>query len=660
MGKGNFVYRLRQNKSIIIWVIGSLIFTLGFEIIQRRSIQSGITFYINNIDILIINYIIVLALSSISLLFKRQVLYLYIIGFIFSILAIASSMMTKLRGTPLTFADFYSISDGMSIAKDYLDNKMILKMTILIILLFLILPFIWRIKINRNLYINMFFLVGIYILVSLTIPIAENNKILNPNQWDINLSYNENGFIYSFINSCTLFKKDVPKDYSKSKINSLNIRSENLKEVSNLYAPENTNIIVLQLEGFMDPTIIKNLEFDKDPIPNFRKSSKKYTSGQLKVPTLGGGTARSEFEVLTGMSLDYLSPGEIPHNSVLKKGPIESMAYVLNRANYKTTFIHNFQGNFYGRNNVYSNLGFNRFISMEYMYRIEKNNFGWPKDQILLENIKNTIKKDENPDFIYSIAVQTHGDYGYEYEYDKNLSKVRVSGNVDSKYIGQVQDYLDDLVDVDKFVGDLVKYVENLDEPTILMVFSDHLPNLDIITSDDISSFTSEEKYQTPYFICDNLGIKKETLDIEAYQISTYIFDKLKIKKGVVNNFHKNYKYKNNYQKNLELLQYDILHGKKHAFGKEYPYKRSNMKMGLDDIYIYKVDIKNNILEVRGNGFNEFSCIYIDGKMAKTKLIDKTKLIAKVKDSYINEISVKQLGRYNKPLGSSNKYKLKQ
>src|SRR3712207_7888048 len=77
--------------------------------------------------------------------------------------------------------------------------------------------------------------------------------------------------------------------------------------------------MVVQLEAFMDPTKIKNVEFDKDPMPNMRRLMKNYTSGYVNVPVTGGGTARTEYEILSGANFDYLNPGEIPYQTFLSE-----------------------------------------------------------------------------------------------------------------------------------------------------------------------------------------------------------------------------------------------------------------------------------------------------------------------------------------------------
>src|SRR3712207_4744621 len=86
------------------------------------------------------------------------------------------------------------------------------------------------------------------------------------------------------------------------------------------------DVIVVQLEAFMDPTRIKNVEFDKDPMPNMRKLMKNYTSGYVNVPVTGGGTARTEYEILSGANFDYLNHGEIPYQTFLSEEDSVSMA----------------------------------------------------------------------------------------------------------------------------------------------------------------------------------------------------------------------------------------------------------------------------------------------------------------------------------------------
>ena len=80
--------------------------------------------------------------------------------------------------------------------------------------------------------------------------------------------------------------------------------------------------------SFFDPTLVNYLDISEDPIPTFRKLMKEYSSGYYKVPSVGAGTANTEFESITGMSMHYFGPGEYPYKSILRETTCESAPYV--------------------------------------------------------------------------------------------------------------------------------------------------------------------------------------------------------------------------------------------------------------------------------------------------------------------------------------------
>lgn len=100
------------------------------------------------------------------------------------------------------------------------------------------------------------------------------------------------------------------------------------------------NIIIVQLESFIDPLWIKTIDFSKDPIPNFRNIFDNYTSGLLTIPVLGGGTANSEFEVITGFSSNLFGVGEFPFNTLLSSDTSPSLAYYLKNLGYTSHALH--------------------------------------------------------------------------------------------------------------------------------------------------------------------------------------------------------------------------------------------------------------------------------------------------------------------------------
>ena len=101
------------------------------------------------------------------------------------------------------------------------------------------------------------------------------------------------------------------------------------------------NIVCVLLESFADPSDVNFLNMSEDPIPNFHNLEANYSSGYLTVPVVGAGTANTEFEVLTGMSMQYFGTGEYPYKTILKQSDCESIASALSKIGYGTHVVHN-------------------------------------------------------------------------------------------------------------------------------------------------------------------------------------------------------------------------------------------------------------------------------------------------------------------------------
>lgn len=166
------------------------------------------------------------------------------------------------------------------------------------------------------------------------------------------------------------------------------------------------NIIFVQLESHFDVTQVKGLKFNKDPLENFHKYMKQYSSGQLSMPSYGAGTANSEFELITGMNLDHFGAAEYPYKTVLQDTTTESMATVLKQYGYKAHAIHDNSASFYDRDLVFSQLGFDTFTTKESMNIRKWTENGWAKDGILTGYIMDSLNSTKNQDYVYCISVQ--------------------------------------------------------------------------------------------------------------------------------------------------------------------------------------------------------------------------------------------------------------
>ena len=363
-------------------------------------------------------------------------------------------------------------------------------------------------------------------------------------------------------------------------------------------------------------------------MPVYSGLLKSCPSGKLTVPSVGAGTANTEFEVLTGMSLDYFGAGEYPYKTVLQEETCESVAYNLKKLGYHTTAIHNNTGTFYDRNLVYANLGFDCFDCEEYMQGLTYNPLGWAKDKILTQQIVNALSVSKEQDFIYAISVQPHGKYPTEKMENPHLTATGFSPEDEGRANG-FEYYINEVHDTDAFLGLLVSTLNAFDEPTVVVMFGDHLPNLDM-TENEIKSGTL---FETEYLIWSNQSqkeirpMKNTRKDLYSYQLYSYLFGRLGMNQGVLTKFHQKYSIEGEYEEEFETLMYDMLYGDREVYGGINPYETTEMQMGIAPIEISKVDLIGGSIYVHGKNFTEYSKVMINDKKQETVYLNRNTLM---------------------------------
>ena len=383
------------------------------------------------------------------------------------------------------------------------------------------------------------------------------------------------------------------------------------------------NVIIVQLETFFDPEEVNFLEFSEDPLPNWHALSEEYTSGLYTVPTVGAGTVNTEFETLTGMSLRYFGAGEYPFKGVLKENTCESVGYVLGNLGLTAHAVHNNYATFYSRKTVYSNIGFNDFTSNEYMdNQDDVNEIGWMRDRTLIPYIGACLDKTSNRDFVFVVSVQGHGAYPTEDVIEDPA--IEVTGAETEEKNCQWEYYVNQLHEMDQFVKDLVDYVSERGEPTVIMFYGDHLPTLGLSDSDLIVGST----FQTRYLVWDNIGLSQEKRDICAYQAVARMFDRMDLHEGTMFRFHQTMQENEFYQLDLQTLQYDILYGKKYVYGQSDPFSRKAMAMGINRIELDSLEqVSGGTFYVHGRNFTQSSKLIVSGKWYPTSFVDSETLL---------------------------------
>ena len=629
-------------KALSLYLVGCLIISIIIESFGQESLRNGLEFFINNPYRALYNTCLLSLFMSISILFKRKKFAFCILSLPWLTLSGMSYLLVQFRGSPLTKSDFVMISDGMTLATQYVSIQLIVICLAIALIITLGLMALWKIERKQKRY-PVKFTIPLILVVFLGFPYfispIKQRAALLQQLTDLYSSYQYNGFTHSFLYTVLNSGISKPSDYSENSVLSV-ANQYNLNEFNSDDKEKTPNIIFLQLESFFDPTWIEEFKFNEDPIPVFRSICEDYSNGLLYVPVLGGGTVNTEFEVLTGLPLSNFAAGEIPYNSIVKTKAIPTINYLLKEYGYSTHAIHNHDGTFYDRYLVYSNLGFDTFISSEYMYGYDKTPQGWIRDTYLTEEIKRAFVSTENRDFIYTVSVQGHGSYPSDVELENQ--KIFILDGVDGELKNSWEYFLYQINEMDTFIGELIDMLSGFEEPSVLVLFGDHLPGLKLKDS-DLSTGTL---YATPYVIWDNFGLERNNQDLTSYQLSSYLLDSLNLEQNnLLINLHVNHENNESYFTDLKLLQYDILYGNNY-----YSYYSSLsptlLQLGISPITITGVKKEEHKSIVVGENFTRHSRVYVNNQPCDTYIIDNQQLEFIKADLQAGDlIEVRQVGR---------------
>ena len=637
----------KQNiLNVVLFALYTLILVFVMELFSRGSIEATYSFFRHSFKIFLYNSLIVAATLSPCFLFKRRLFAFSIVSLIWIILGIANNMILTFRGTPLTFSDFGMIKSAIELSDQYLSKNTMILIILLFISLILILCFVFLKckKVKVRYFRNLCFLFIFFITFKLLLNYGLKENIISKNFWDITGGYKQYGFSYSFFNSAINTGIHKPTGYSQNTITdikdelsllaaesyntvSLNTSAEitddsSIKEteIDNSNSTIKPNIILIQLESFINPNWITDITLNKNPVSNFESLSQEFSSGLLAVPALGGGTANTEFEVITGMSTDFFGAGEFPYNTIASKKAIPSLAYTLRDLGYSTNSLHNHEGKFYSRDVVYKNLGFDSFTPIECMNVPERTPVGWAKDSVLIDEICNIITSTDNSDLIFGISVQGHGNYPNDKLENK---EIYITSDYNKSNKNSLEYYINQVYEMDQFVGNLIEAVNSLNEPTVIAFYGDHFPAVGI-EQNEVSINTLKS---TPYLIWDNMNLPKTDKDIEAYNLTSIILDKLSLTNTTLSILHNSDLDDETKKEYLNQLEYDMLYGKNYTSEYEELVPSSNYKIGFKDISIASVEVYNedNIL-IKGENFNTYSNVYVDDKYVEKTFIDSNTL----------------------------------
>ena len=605
--------------------------TLITDMFSRFSFFGAFVFLFTHPLIFTVNMLIIAITLAPAILFRRRAFFLTFGCLLWLAVGVIDYVVLHNRVTPFNGHDFLMLDDAAGVLFKYYNLLQVIGLALLILfgLFLVVLAFIRCPKLKDPVQYRTAVPLCLCIIFGCILLCIGSRRVgvmakTFPNIAD---AYHDYGLPYCFIYSIIDNGIAKPQDYSREKVHSLLEQinsSENATPTPSL-SPDDPlakepNIVFIQLESFFDPNRLQGITFVNDPIPNFSYLRKHCTSGLLGVPSISAGTSNTEFEVLTGMNMQDFGTGEYPYKTILKEKTCESIAYNLKERGYGAHAIHNNTATFYSRHIVYSNLGFDDYDPVEMMDNVERNELGWARDAVLYDEIISALKSTKEKDLVFTVSVQGHGKYPDEEILGNTIDLVDIRSAFDDNTINGLKYYLSQLHEMDALIGRLMKYFESFEEPVVLVLYGDHLPGFNF-KQDDLSSGTL---LQTEYVVWTNFDFAVEHRDLEAYQLSAYVLDRLGFDNGLITKLHQvhlelNDLYSEQYLAELQLLSYDMLYGQQFCWDGQSPLHATTLRFGFHDVElneihaIYAESDDNYYLQVFGKHFTPFSDIYING-----------------------------------------------
>lgn len=470
------------------------------------------------------------------------------------VLALVDYYVTLFRGKAFVLMDVFSIGTAAEVSGNYeFSIPVIIGICLLGVMIFLVYQVLFQSLIlgkkNHNIKEMVIRLV---VFAGICGAIYGNWNRLNiegVDQWDTANEYKNKGYAYVLVCETQYLQIEKPENYSVDTVQEIaeavNTESLNNNSVENA---ENTtessvvipqNLIVIMNESLADFEEFDNLKASEEILPNIHNLHENTKKGYLYVPAFGGGTADTEYEVLTGNTKEFLPNGGIAYQEYCRD-PEYGLANTLKQENYSATAVHPFKANGWNRTNVYSWMNFDDFISMDNWGGKFKKMRRYASDKAAYKKLKKLYENKENENmFLFCVTMQNHGGY----DPAKNFTP-DVSLGYEESY-PSAEMYLSLAKRSDEAFEGLIEYFSEVEEPTMIVMFGDHWPNLDWgffsqLYGKDFGTLdlTEVQSYhRTPYVIWTNYPSESTEEDMSANYFGSYILEQAGLEMTTYNKF---------------------------------------------------------------------------------------------------------------------------
>lgn len=468
-----------------------------------------------------------------------------------AIIGVGNYFVVMFRSNPIVPWDIYSFETAMGVADNYVFSvDWALAEHIAMFILMLIVGVRTNIRLNKKIMrpiLTVAMCIPAYFYISyLWQDNLERNTGLNDTLFNAKYMHSKDGFFVSFILDIHFLQIEEPKNYSDEYALSL----LNEQEVEKVETPEELpDIIAIMDETFSDPAVLGEFETNKDYMPFvhsiLRGEVANTISGYTDVSVLGGNTANSEFEFLTGNSMAFFPNGSVPYLQYIRDG-ISTIVPQLEEYGYTTYGTHPYRAKGWNREFIYDLMGFDyRYFQGSFPFEDKLRNY--VSDEADFKSILEWRNNTEGPFFMFNVTMQNHSNYGGDFDNFDPQIVAKFKNTYSNKYLNK---YLSLMYETDQDVASLLSELSQSDRKTIVVFWGDHQPNDYVVRPIykeyglDFDNQTYEQQQQrqkTPFFIWANYDIQEQTnVEISLNYLNILLFETAGLQLDEYQTFRKN------------------------------------------------------------------------------------------------------------------------
>ena len=568
--------KLSERTQKVVGILGFLVtsvvmvFALEYANIRKHRMPLKVLQALGKKKLLLTWIVVILFASWFAVLVNRWEMASVLTASVVCAFGITCYFVYALRGAPLLASDFTTLQTAANVAGGYEYRIDSYTLTLLMFTISWSYIVLWP---GKTKIFSRWSMRGIALAVMIALTILFDrfyihsdllrNSHVAVNTFRPEKSYGSHGAILTFIRSLQLMAVEEPDGYSVEKVEEIESRYMGVSgdaktESENEDLPRDTmtepetadssdiamtesgvkassgeyrrpNVIIVMDEAFSDMQAWMDFETDKEVCPFFSNLTDNTIRGKFYVSSYGGRTANTEYEVLTGDSMGFLPPSSTPYQLYIKES-LPNMDSALENGGYRHTVgMHPYLPSGYNRRNVYEMFGFDHLLFLDEFIAEDPNvemiagkvSDSADVDRIISEYEKAKTESDA-PFFVYNVTMQNHSPYLGAAEDIGDPVHV-TSGDGPGAY-PDADVYLTLIRKSDQALEKLVDYFSKTDDPTVIVFFGDHQPNLgdpfyQMAYGKTMEQMDGEELmqfYHSNYIIWANFDIEEKEMDLSS------------------------------------------------------------------------------------------------------------------------------------------------